>query len=206
MTSPSTLPTPPSPSTEPAPAGGPSSSRYSLGTLPNMLRSLLVVGLFVLALYAIVPRTSSVPRPAVDALVKARQVAAQTSWPVELPQGLGDGWVATVAAYGPGTERVPTFTTVWSTPGGADIALKQAAKATPGWLRRSVNDGAASGTLDVSGRTAERYVASAADQVAYVIRGSGSPGLTIVAAGTASEDELKTFVTALRRVAPAPTP
>ena len=199
MTSPSTLPSPPSQSAGPARAR----SRYSMGTLPNMLRSLFVVGLFVLALYAIVPRTDSVSRPAVDAVDKARQVAAQTSLPVELPQGLGAGWVSTVATYAPGTDKVPTFTTVWSTPGGGDIALKQAANATNGWLQRSVNDGEAAGSVAVSGRSMERYVASDVGQLAYVIRGSGEKALTIVAAGTASEDELKAFVAALKPVAPA---
>jgi hypothetical protein len=202
MTTPSTLPSPPGPPQEQAAPR----SRYAMGTLPNMLRSLLVVGLFVLALYAIVPRTNSVPRPAVDATDKARQVAAQTSWPVELPQGLGSGWVPTVATYGPGTDKVPTFTTVWKTPGGADIALKQSAKATNAWIARSVNDGDATGTVEVAGRTAERYRASDVGQVGYVLAGSGDTSLTIIAAGTASEDELRTFVASLRPVAPAPTP
>ena len=174
-----------------------------MGTFPNMLRSMLVIGLLVLALVAIVPRISSVQRPAVDASAKAGQVATQTSWPVELPQGLGDGWVPTVATYAAGTEKVPTFTTVWTTPSGGDIALKQAVKVTDGWLKRSVNDGVPSGSATVSGRPFERFVADDAGQVSYVVRGSGAKGLTIVATGTAPEDELKAFVAALRPVTPA---
>ena len=120
--------------TEPAQTTEPAAppSRYSLGTFPNMFRSMFVIGLLVLALVAIVPRITHVQRPAVDASAKASQVAAQTTWPIELPKGLGDGWVPTVATYAPGTEKVPTFTTVWSTPSGADIALKQAVGATQG--------------------------------------------------------------------------
>ena len=175
-----------------------------MGTLPNMLRSMLVIGLFVLALVAIVPRITSVQRPAVDAAAKAGQVAAQTSWPIQLPKGLGEGWVPTVATYAPGTEGVPTFTTVWTTPGGKDIALKQAVGVTDGWVRRSVNDGAASGTVQVSGRALERFVAQDAGQVAYLSRGSGAKALTLVASGTASDDELKAFVAALAPVAPTP--
>ncbi|MGW5239470.1 DUF4245 domain-containing protein [Monashia sp. NPDC004114] len=180
----------------------PPRSRYSMGTLPNMLRSLLVIGALVLALVAIVPRISSVQRTAVDASAKAGQVAAQTSWPVELPQGLGDGWVPTVATYAAGTEKVPTFTTVWTTPGGGDIALKQAVKVTDGWLKRSVNDGVPSGSANVGGRTFERYLSGSAGQVSYVVRGAGADGLTIVATTTAPEDELKAFVAALRPVSP----
>jgi hypothetical protein len=179
-------------------------SRYSLGTFPNMFRSMFVIGLFVLALVAIVPRIAQVQRPAIDAAGKASQVAAQTSWPVQLPKGLGDGWVPTVATYAPGTEKVRTFTTVWTTPSGADIALKQAVGATPGWLARSVNDGEPAGTVTVSGRAFERFVASDAGQVAYVARGDGAQGLTVVASGTAPEDEIKAFVAALAPVTPGP--
>jgi hypothetical protein len=175
-----------------------------MGTLPNMLRSMLVIGLFVLALVAIVPRITSVQRPTVDAAAKAGQVAAQTAWPVQLPKGLGDGWVPTVATYAPGTEGVPTFTTVWTTPSGKDIALKQAVRVTDGWVRRSVGDGTPAGTVQVSGRSLERFVAQDAGQVAYLVRGTGAKGLTLVASGTASDDELKAFVAALAPVPPAP--
>jgi hypothetical protein len=169
-----------------------------------MFRSMFVIGLFVLALVAVVPRITQVQRPAVDAGGKASQVAAQTAWPVQLPQGLGDGWVPTVATYAPGTEKVPTFTTVWTTPSGADIALKQAVGATQGWVARSVDDGEAAGTVTVSGRAFERFVASDAGQVAYVVRGEGGArGMTLVASGTAAEDELKAFVAALAPVTPA---
>ncbi|MGO4596534.1 DUF4245 domain-containing protein [Terrabacter sp. 2RAF25] len=185
-------------------APAPAKSRYSMGTLPNMLRSMLVIGLFVLALVAIVPRITSVQRPAVDAAGKAGQVAAQTTWPIQLPKGLGEGWVSTVATYAPGTEGVPTFTTVWATPSGKDIALKQAVGVPDGWVRRSVNDGAPSGSVQVSGRAFERFVARDAGQIAYVARGAGAKGLTLVASGTAPEDELKSFVAALAPVSPAP--
>lgn len=207
--SPSAESTPtPAPATEPpaveetaAPTAPP--SRYSLGTFPNMFRSMFVIGLFVLALVAIVPRITQVQRPAVDAAGKASQVAAETTWPVELPKGLGQGWVPTVATYAPGTEKISTFTTVWTTPSGADIALKQAVGVTQGWVSRSVNDGQAAGTATVSGRPFERFVASDKGQLAYVARGQGSKGLTIVASGTAKEDELKVFVAALAPVTPA---
>jgi hypothetical protein len=215
MSTPSTPSTPPTSEALATPADSgsaapgeaspaPAKSRYSMGTLPNMLRSMLVIGLFVLALVAIVPRITSVQRPAVDAAAKGAQVAAQTAWPVQLPKGLGEGWVPTVATYAPGTEGVPTFTTVWTTPSGKDIALKQAVGATDGWVRRSVNDGVASGAVQVSGRGFERFTAQDLGQVAYVARGSGAKGLTLVASGTAPEDELKAFVAVLAPVAPTP--
>ena len=184
-------------------ADAPRRSAYSMGTMPNMLRSLLVIGVFVAFLVAIVPRMDKVDRPAVDALSKARFTAADTSWPIEMPTGLGRGWVPTVATYAPGTEKVPTFTTVWSTPGGGDIALKQAVGVTPGWVKRTVNEAPRAGSVQVSGRTFERYAADDGRQVSYLVRGAGETGLTIAATGTASEDELKAFVAALKPVTPA---
>ena len=178
-------------------------SPYSLGTASNMLRSLLFIGLFVAILVALVPRISEVSRPAVDAADKARTTAAQTGLELELPEGLGDGWVSTVATYERGTADVPTFTTVWQTPNGGDIALKEAAEPSDAWLRRSVNDGERAGSVTVGGRTFERYAARSGSQISYVERGAGSTDPTLVATGTASEDELKAFMAALRRVTPA---
>ncbi|HET6667132.1 MAG TPA: DUF4245 domain-containing protein [Intrasporangium sp.] len=181
----------------------PRPSRYSLGSLPNMLRSLLFIGLLVAGLVAIVPRIDEVHRPAVDALAKARATMTQTGVPLELPQGLGEGWVPTVATYAPGTEKVPTFTTVWETPAGGDIALKEATDVTDGWVARSVNDGARDGSVRVGDRTFERYVSRSGTQLSYVERAAGSDPTTLVVTATTAEDEVKAFVAALREVTPA---
>lgn len=189
---------------EPTPStAAPARSRYSLGTTSNLLRSLLFMGLFVLVLVALVPRISEVSRPAVDAVDKARTTASQTGLELELPAGLGEDWVSTVASYERGTADVPTFTTVWRTPRGGDIALKEAATTSDAWLRRSVNDGERAGSVTIGARTFERYVARSGAQVSYVERGAGATDTTLVATGTASEDELKAFVAALRQVQPA---
>jgi hypothetical protein len=176
-----------------------------MGSWPNMLRSLLVIGLMVAGLVAIVPRIDKVDRPAVDAASKASYVAKQTGWRVELPTGLGSTWVPTVASLAPGTEDVLTFTTVWSTPSGRDIALKEAAAATPGWVERSVNGGTATGEVAIEGRTWQRYAAAERRQVSYLLRGAGTEdkALTLVATGVVSDDELKALIAALDPVAPA---
>jgi hypothetical protein len=165
-----------------------------------MLRSLLVIGLIVAGFVAIVPRTSEVDRPAVDAAGKASQVAEQTGWPVELPTGLGSGWVPTVATLAPGTGEVMTFTTVWSTPSGGDIALKQATAVTPGWVAKSVNGGEQTGTVTVEGRAWERYAVKDRAQLSYVLRGASEKDLTLVVTGVVADDQLKALVGALERV------
>ena len=107
------------------------------------------------------------------------------------------------ATYGPGTDKVPTFTTVWKTPGGGDLSLKQAAAPTAGWLSTSVTDNPAAGTVTVGGRTVDRYAGGRTSQVSYVMRPAASGGFTLVATTNASEDELKAFVAALKPVTPA---
>lgn len=181
----------------------PQRSAYSMGTVPNMLRSLLVLGVILAVFMAIVPRISHVDRPAVDAADKGAYVAEQTGWPVELPSRLGKDWVPTVATDSPLTDRVRTFTTVWSTPSGADIALKEAVKVTPGWVSRSVNDGTRSGETRIGGRTWERYVIEARDEVAYLLPAARPGDVTITATTTGAEAELQTFLAALERVKPA---
>jgi hypothetical protein len=193
------------PQPNPGPVGPPAApkSRYSMGSMSNMLRSLLVIGFFLLALVAIVPRMSEVERPAVDAASKAAAVATQTSWPIEMPTGLGSAWVPTTASYAAGTDKVPTFTTVWKTPAGGDLAFKQAAAPTDGWLSTSVTDNPAAGTISLGGRTVERYAGGRTSQVSYVVRPAASGGLTLVATTNASEDELAAFVSSLEPVTSA---
>lgn len=181
----------------------PRRSAYSMGSLPNMVRSMLVLGVIVAGLIAIVPRINHVERPAVDAAGKGAYVAQLTGWPVELPTGLGKDWVPTVATDSPLTDRVRTFTTVWSTPSGADIALKEATNVTSGWISRSANDGTRSGQVQIGSRTWERYVVQTRQEFSYVLKGSAKDDLTIAATTTGSEEELKTFVAALERVKPA---
>ena len=185
------------------PAAGPPKSRYSMGTMPNMLRSLLVVGFFVLVLVAIVPRMSEIERPPVAAGGKAAVVASQTGWPIEMPSGLGADWVPTTATYAVGTDKVATFTTVWRTPSGTDLSFKQATAPTDTWLSTSVTDNPAAGTVKVGGLTLERYAGGRTSQVSYVVRASASGGLTLVATTDGGEDELKAFMASLKPVTPS---
>lgn len=178
-------------------------SAYSLGSLSNLLRSLLVLGLFVAVLVALVPRSDKVDRPPVDARASAGRVVAETGWPVELPAGLAAGWVSTAANLASGTDRVTAFTTVWRAPGGGDVALSQARSVTAEWVARSVNDAARSGDVRVGARIWERYAGSEGSRVSYLLRGAGATGLTLVATANTSEVVLRDFLAALQRVPPS---
>ena len=91
---------------------------------------------------------------------------------------------------------------MWSTPEGGDIALKEAASVSSDWLKRSVNDGARSGSVTVDGRTWERYAVKGRAQLSSVLRGAGEEA-TLVATGVVPEATLTSFVDALQPVAPA---
>ncbi|MEO7132250.1 MAG: DUF4245 domain-containing protein [Dermatophilaceae bacterium] len=179
----------------------PRRSAYSMGSLPNMLRSLLVIAFLVAALVAIVPRMSSVARPAVDAAGKAGQVAEQTGWPVELPAGLGDDWVPTVASYGPGSGGVDTFTTVWKAADG-DISLKQAVAVSQEWVSRTVGNATSTGTTAIGAHTWERYEVATPGQITYLLRGTGKGDLTIAVTGDVADAEIQRFAAALKVVPP----
>lgn len=181
----------------------PRRSPYTMGTLPNMLRSMLVMGLLVLAVWAIVPRISHVDRPEVDALGKAQDTAGLTGWAIEMPTGLGEDWRPTNAAYGLLTDDVPTLTTVWQAPDG-DVALKQAVEATPAWVARSVNDGAAAGPVTIASRTWQSYVSSDGRQHGYVLTPSEPAGLTIAVTGTVPDEQLRAFLAGMKQVEPVP--
>ena len=178
-------------------------SAYSLGSVPNMLRSLLVIGLLVAAVVLIAPRVTQVERPAVDARAKAAWTASQTGWPIELPTGLGDDWVPTVATYAAAADDVPTFTSVWSTPSGGDIAVKEAVAPTRGWVDRNVGEGEPVGAVPVEGRVWEQYANSGRQQQSYLLRGEGEDALTIVVTSAAPADEAQELLASLRVVPPA---
>lgn len=171
-----------------------------MGSLPNMLRSLLVIGLIVLGVIAIVPRSSQTHRPTVDAAAVARTFGAAAGVAALVPVGLpGDGWRSTVATDAAGTDSVRTFTSVWTTPAGKDIALRQAKSPSDAWLRTATYQGAVAGSVQVAGRSWERWVGPE-ERVSLVSKGSGDQP-TVVVAGTAADPELAQFAGALKPVA-----
>ena len=172
-----------------------------MGSMSNMLRSLLVVGFFLLALVAIVPRMSEVERPAVDACGQglhgrhADELADRDADGPRLRLGADDGQLDR-----PGTDKVATFTTVWKTPAGGDLAV-QAGRGSHQHLVVDVGGRQPpAGTVRLGGRTVERYAGGRTSQVGYVVRPAASGGVTLVATTNASEDELAAFVAALEPV------
>ena len=176
----------------------PSASRYALGSVPNMIRSLVVVLGIVLVVIFMLPRTSTVPRPPVDVTGNAVAVAGETGWAVEAPQGLPGGWHPTAARYDTTNQSVPTWFVGYQTPSGAYAALSQAANTGPEWLSAQTGRGTRTGERTLRGRTWLEYTRPDGTQNSLVAESEATGGVTTVVSGTAGWGELVTLADHLR--------
>lgn len=189
-----------------APVAAAPASRYSMGSSGNMVRSLLVILGMVAVLVAIVPRTTGITQPPVDAASVVADAAMQAGLPFAAPVGLPSGWKATNARYAASTDGLPTWQGGWSTPQGGYVAIRQTKTSSPAWLQAATGEGKPTGQVQVGGRTWARYQATSPQpRTSLVDLPSGaaaSTGLVTVITATAPDDEVATFVMALQ---PAPT-
>lgn len=175
-------------------------STYGSGSVPNMVRSLVVVLGLVAVLVAIVPRVNNVTQPAVDAVSVAAATARQTGLPLEVPAGLPGGWKATSARYAASTDGLLTWQAGYTTPQGGFVAVKQVRAASPAWLQAATDKGTPQGMTTAAGRTWQRLYAESRNQTSLVEQPAS--GLTTVVTGTAGMPEILTFVEALRPADP----
>jgi hypothetical protein len=168
-----------------------------------MVRSLVVVILLVVALIAIVPRVSSISQPPVDVAAASVEIAKESGWPIEAPQGLPDGWKATSVRYVRSTDGLMTWHAGYQSPTGNYVAIEQTKDATDLWVAAETNRAQRTGELQAGGRTWATYVRSGKVQNSLVDRGTAPGQLTTIVTGTGTFDELKTFAEALQRVSPS---
>lgn len=185
-----------------APASdGPPPSRYSMGSLPNMLRSLVVIVAIMGVVFVTVPRVTSISQPPVDVAANAAAVRDTTGWPISVPQGLPEGWKATAVRYVRSTDGLMTWHVGYQTPGGTYVALEQTQGATHDWVRAQTNRAPAGEPVTIGGTQWTPYVRADKVQNSLVDRPSGDDALTTVVTGTGSFEELTAFVQRLVPVA-----
>lgn len=179
-------------------------SRYTSGSVGNMIRSLAVIGALMALVILIIPRVNSISQPPVDVAGTARSVAADTKWPIQIPTGLPDGWRATSVRFVRSTDGVMTWHAGYTTPDNQSVAVEQAMEPTVGWVRAEVNRAAVVGTADVAGLTWTKYVRNDKVQNSLVHNGA-RPGkdLTTIVTGTGTFDQLQFFAGRLTVVTPA---
>lgn len=171
-----------------------------MGSVGNIVRSMLVVLGLVLLVILIVPRQTAVVQPPVDVTSLAQQVAGQTRWPIDQAQGLPAGWRATSVRYDRGADGLMTWHVGYLTADQNYVALEQTKAATGSWVSTETNQGVAQGTVQAAGRTWSRFARTDKGQYSLVDRGTGSADLTTVVTGTASYAVLATFATYLQPV------
>ncbi len=177
-----------------APPAEPPPSRYSLGTLPNMVRSVVVIVAVMAVVFFMVPKVNSISQPPVDVLTNARSVAETTGWPIEVPEGLPTGWQPTAVRYVQSSDGLMTWHVGYQSPAGTYVALEQTKGATNDWVRAQTNRAPAGGSLTIDGTPWTQHVREDKVQNSLVSRATDAAGLSTVVTGTGTFAELTTFI------------
>jgi len=120
-------------------------------TAGDMVRSMVVVVGIVALLVLLVPRPTSVERPAIDVKNAASGAASQLTFKPSVPTGLPSGWVPTSATVSTDGDGVHAWLLVYRTPDGGYAGLRQAAAAPAKWENTQVGGAPEAGTRDVDG-------------------------------------------------------
>ncbi|WP_406829732.1 DUF4245 domain-containing protein [Pedococcus sp. KACC 23699] len=175
-------------------------SSYANGSVANILRSLLVIGVLVAVLVAVVPRVNNVSQPPVDVTGASVEAAQESGWPIERPTNLPDGWKATSVRYVRSTDGLMTWHAGYQSPTGNYVAIEQTKDATSGWVEAQTNRAKLTGSLQAGGRTWGTYVRDGKVQNSLVHKASPGDELTTIVTGTGTFDELSAFAGTLQKV------
>lgn len=170
-----------------------------MGSVPNMLRSLLVVGLIMAAVFFTIPRVNSISRPPVDVMGAAQRVSADTGWPVVVPRDLPPGWEPTSVRYARSISELPTWHAGYVTAAGQYIAVEQTKGVTSRWVKAQTGLPAPTGSLTIDGTVWAQYTRT--DKLQNSLLDSRPSGeLSTLITGTASYDDMRIFIAALKPV------
>ncbi|PKW26238.1 uncharacterized protein DUF4245 [Phycicoccus duodecadis] len=176
-------------------------SRYSMGSVKNLVYSLLAVLGMVAVLVLIVPRVNTVGGPPVDIAAQAQDVRERTGWPIVVPEGLPAGWTPTSVRYVRVTDGFMTWHVGYRTPSGSFVAVEQTKDPSRAWVAAQTNRAPKEGTVEIAGRTWDEYVRDNKVQNSLLsVPPTGSGELATLVTGNASFDEMTTYVQALRPV------
>lgn len=174
-------------------------SRYSLGSTKNLVYSLLAVLGMVLVLVLMVPRVTTLGGPPVDVHTTAVEVQRTSGWPVVEPVGLPERWRPTSVRYVRVTDGFMTWHVGYQTPSGTFVAVEQTMNPSRAWIAAQTNRAPREGTLEVAGRTWERFVRDSKVQNSLLsVPPAGSGELATLVTGTASFEEMVVYIESLR--------
>jgi len=164
-----------------------------MGSAPNMLRSLLVIGALMALIWFMTPRVNSLGGPEVDVHGTALTVAKDSGWPISEAMNLPKDWKTTSARYVKGTDGLMTWHAGYQAPSGNYIAVEQTRDATQGWVEAQTNRARRIGELQAAGITWFKYERGAKVQNSLLDRRKEPGALTTLLTGTGTFEEL-TFV------------
>ncbi len=196
-----------SPSSEPATVPEPQAaaaapSRYALGSVPNMIRSLVVILALVALVILMVPRVNSLSGPPVDVRARGLEVAASTGWPVVMPVGLPKGWQPTSVRYVKTTDGAMTWLAGYQAPSGNYISVEQTKDASSAWIESEVNRATKLGTVSIDGKGWVKYERGSKTQNSLVHTGENPGDLTTLVTGTGTFEEMTEFIGHLAPITP----
>ncbi|NHA69870.1 DUF4245 domain-containing protein [Phycicoccus sp. CMS6Z-2] len=172
-----------------------------MGSTKNLVYSLIAVLGMVAVLVLMVPRVSSVGGPPVDISQKAAEVKQQTGWPIVEPVGLPDTWQATSVRYVRVTDGFMTWHVGYETPSGTFVAVEQTEDPSQAWIAAQTNRAPREGTVDIAGTTWDKFVRDSKVQNSLLsVPEAGSGRLATLVTGTASFEDMATYVESLRPV------
>lgn len=173
------------------PASAPPKSRYSMGSTPNMVRSLIVIGALMALIWFMTPRVNSLGGPVVDVHGTALTVAQDSGWPISEAVALPKDWKTTSARYVKGTDGLMTWHAGYQAPSGNYVAVEQTRDASQGWVDAQTNRARRIGEVKVAGLTWAKFERGAKVQNSLLDRREEAGALTTLLTGTGTFEELQ---------------
>lgn len=161
-----------------------------------------VIMLIVFAWLALMPRPGKAPYAAVDVSASARQVAQETSWPLQVPR-LGAPWVPTSVRFGQSDTGQRTWHIGYNVEGddsvyvGVEQTRQTDARGDQAWIESQVKQGAPQGEASVGGQRWERYVLGGQTPRESLVR-RGADGMLVVVTGLGGQQRLAEVAASLQ--------
>lgn len=177
--------------------------RLASYTVRNMVWSMLLVTLVVLAWWSLSSNPQEQQRRAPEVAQTATYVADQAQWPVWVPEP-GQGWTPTVVWYDSRVAGVTTWHISYTSPAGEYVALHQAAGVTDEWVQQVLPDAAPTGEeVRLPGPTGPQAWQEwegpdgGNAEAGYLVGPQVTDGTTVAVHGTADLAEVEAFLRAV---------
>jgi hypothetical protein len=174
--------------------------RLASYTVRNMVYSMLLVAVLVLAWWSMTYNPDTPQRQAPELTQTTTYVVEQADWPVWVPDP-GEGWTPTVVWYDARVAGVPTWHISYTSPEGEYVALHEAADVTDDWVAQVLAGASATGeevTLPGPQGAQPWQVWEGPDggnaETGFLLGPQASGGATVVVHGTADRPEFETFL------------